>query len=86
MALAGALADRDALRSCRLLGAAARLRDETGASFDPDERTVHDELVGSLRGAAGAVAFEQAFADGEELSFDDAVALASAADLVRERA
>jgi predicted ATPase len=57
--------DGDRELSARLLGAAAGIRQQTGASVDWQEQEFLDEVVERLRGALGDRAYEQAFAVGE---------------------
>jgi tetratricopeptide (TPR) repeat protein len=57
--------DGDRELSARLLGAAAGIRQQTGASVDWQEQEFLDEVVERLRGALGDRAYEQAFAAGE---------------------
>ncbi len=72
--------DGDLALAARLLGAAAGIRRQTGASVDWQEQELLDELLGRLRPALGDAAFDEAFAAGEA-SPDDVLreVLASAA-------
>ena len=80
--LVASATSEDALASAaRLLGAAARLREEVGVEIPPVRRRTHDEVVRTARSRLGDARFEDAFADGAAMSADDAVALASSPDL-----
>ena len=57
--------DGDRALAVRLLGAAAGIRRQTGASVDWQEQEYLDELVERLRSALGDAAYEQAFAAGQ---------------------
>jgi len=74
-----AVAASDAPRSCRLMGAAARLREEAGASLAASELRSHEELVEWLRSALGDASFDEAFENGRQLAFEQAVELGSSA-------
>ena len=56
--------DGDLAFAARLLGAAAGIRKQTGASVDWQEQEFLDALVSRLRPALGAEAYEEAFAAG----------------------
>jgi tetratricopeptide (TPR) repeat protein len=60
--------------SAALLGAAARLRDETGFVDDATTERAPTEAV--LRGALGDEGYDHAFADGRAMTVDDAIELA----------
>ena len=57
--------DGELALAARLLGAAAGIRRQTGASVDWQEQDFLDELLGRLRPALGDAAFDEAFAAGE---------------------
>ena len=57
--------DGELALAARLLGAAAGIRRQTGASVDWQEQDHLDELLGRLRPALGDAAFDDAFAAGE---------------------
>ena len=57
--------DGDLALAARLLGAAAGIRRQTGASLDWQEQEFLDKLVGRLRAALGDAAYGEAFAAGE---------------------
>ena len=57
--------DGDLALAVRLLGAAAGIRRQTGASVDWQEQEFLDELVERLRPALGDAAYDDAFAAGE---------------------
>jgi predicted ATPase/DNA-binding SARP family transcriptional activator len=59
----------------RLLGAATRVRGETGAMRPPDEERWVADVTAALRAALGEPAFAAAVADGRGLDFDAAIAL-----------
>ena len=60
----------------RLLGAAARILDELAFSLWPHDRARLEELVTALRASLGEDAFAAAWAEGEAVSLDEAVAYA----------
>ncbi len=70
--------DRDAARAARLAGAAEALRGSSGYALEPDERGLYERTVAQARAALGDEAFNTAFAAGQALTMDDAVALALA--------
>ena len=57
--------ERDFESAARLLGAAAGIRNRTGASLDWQEQEYLDGLIGRLRAAFGESPFENAFRTGE---------------------
>ncbi len=57
--------DGDQAFAVRLLGAAAGIRQQTGASIDWQEQDFLDELAARLRSSLGDAAYEVAFAAGE---------------------
>ena len=63
-------------RAARLLGAAAALRAATGAPLPPVRHGDHDAVVIDVRALLGAPAFATAYAGGQALSRDEAVAYA----------
>jgi tetratricopeptide (TPR) repeat protein len=71
-----ALACGDVERAARLLGAAAPLRRGTYVLFVWDERTARVGQIAALRSALGEDAFAAAWAAGQAMSWDDALALA----------
>jgi hypothetical protein len=67
-------------RAARLLGAAAAAREATGALLPPVEQPDHDATVQAARVALGEAAFATAWAAGQALTLDEAVAEALAED------
>ena len=65
--------DGDRALAARLLGAAAGIRRQTGASIDWQEQEVLDELVERLQSSLGEAAYDEAFAAGD--AAPDAVVL-----------
>jgi predicted ATPase/class 3 adenylate cyclase/DNA-binding CsgD family transcriptional regulator len=85
-ALAGLAAELESWReAARLLGAAERLRDEMGLRRWPARRPQHDALVAKVRDGAGPEAFDDAWAEGERLPSEDAVAYVRRARGERKR-
>jgi hypothetical protein len=75
--LAGLAAARgQARRAARLGGAAAALRQEKGAPLPPAERSTHERAVHTVRTALGDEAFATAWAEGQALPREQAVAYA----------
>jgi predicted ATPase/transcriptional regulator with XRE-family HTH domain len=66
----------DGATAARLLSASARLREETGQVITPANRAEWEEIITQVRASLGATAFERAWAEGQKMSLDDAVALA----------
>ena len=64
----------DALRACRMLGAAAALRERIGVPLSRSERPEHDSLITAVRKRLGTSRFNQAFTEGRTFSWDQAVA------------
>jgi len=76
--LAGlALSDGDPLRALRLSGAAAALRDATGAQLAPSWREVVRTMVVEPAAAAAGEGAEAAWAEGQAMALDEAVAAAT---------
>jgi tetratricopeptide (TPR) repeat protein len=65
-----------AIRAARLHGAAATLRDALRTPLPPLHRGAYDRALQAVRAALGAVEFAKAFASGQALPLDAAVALA----------
>jgi non-specific serine/threonine protein kinase len=65
-------------QAARLLGASASLRTALGVRFAPHEKVIHDRIDAAARAALDASAFAAAWEHGAALSFDDAVAEATA--------
>ena len=63
-------------RAARLLGAAARLREDAPAPLSPAERAITDAALASVRFALGDEAFEAAWAEGRAMTLEQAVAYA----------
>jgi tetratricopeptide (TPR) repeat protein len=82
--LAGAAAlqpgAQTAARAARWFGAAAALREATGASMSPGERADYERRVHAARDALGEPAFDAAWQAGRTLSQEEAVGEASAPD------
>jgi len=64
--------------AARLLSASARLRNETGQVITPANRAEWENDIAQVRALLGGIAFEQAWAEGQRMSLDEAVALAIA--------
>jgi hypothetical protein len=67
-------------RAVQLFGAAAALWDRLGLPRAPEAREEHERQVAAARAALGAAAFAAAWAAGQRLSLEQAVATALAAD------
>lgn len=61
-------------RAARLFGAETTLRNEVGAFIPPVERQEHEQAIADLRARLGTEAFDIAFAAGETLPQEEAVA------------
>ena len=73
-----AIAANDDLGAARLLAAAEAIREAAGAPMLVHERADYDEAVATLQDRVDAASLTQAWADGRELTSDDAVGLALA--------
>jgi len=65
-------------RTVRLSAATAALRAAIGAPLPPAEQTLHDRTVAGARAALGAVPCAEAWANGQALSLEQAIAMALA--------
>ncbi len=63
-------------RAARLLGAAAALREELGTPLSPIVQADHDHALNAARAALGEEAFEAAWTEGSEMTFEEAIAYA----------
>lgn len=80
LALAGSLgALGQALRAAHLFGAAHAFLQCSGSLIDPGDQPEHDRNMAFVRAQLGEAAFEAAWAEGQEMTFDEAVSLAQAA-------
>ncbi len=64
-------------RAAQLHGAVAALRDSLKTPVPPLQRRAFEHSLGVIRAALGEVDFARAFADGQSLSLNDAMALAA---------
>ena len=71
-----AAATRQAERAARLFGAAAAMRAELGASIPPNDREFNERHIAAASAQLGAAAFAAAWAEGEAMSPDEAIAYA----------
>ena len=71
-----AAARADDVRAVRLWAVSAAVRDATGYMLAPAERRLHDELAPEVRGRLGEAAFDRAWNEGRQLSFEEAMSLA----------
>jgi ATP/maltotriose-dependent transcriptional regulator MalT len=69
--------------AARLAAAAVRQREEYGVALHPDSRAMYERWLGALRRDMGDLAFETAWAKGEELTREAAM-LDAAAVLARQ--
>lgn len=74
--LAHAEAGTDAALAAHLLGAAAALRDRLGTPRPPSRRTDHQRAVAATRAALGDADYVSTYAEGEVLTFEQALAVA----------
>jgi len=66
-------------RAARLLGAAAALRAAIGVALAPDDSARHERVVATTRAALREDTFQRAWAEGQHLSLEEAVAEATEA-------
>jgi predicted ATPase/transcriptional regulator with XRE-family HTH domain len=66
--------DEEPERAARLWGAAERLRQAIGCRPAPAARAIYESAIASVRGQIGAEAFAAAWAAGQALSLDQAIA------------
>jgi hypothetical protein len=64
------------VRAARLLGADDALRSRTGRAVDPGDRPDYEKTLSSVRAKLGEAAFATAWAEGQALTEEQAVALA----------
>ena len=75
LALAGSLgAIGEPVRAARLFGAAYAILQRSGALIDPSDQPEHDRNIAFVRGQLGEAAFESAWAEGQKMTLDQAVA------------
>ena len=60
-------------RAATILGAAARLREESGLSIPPHEQREHTRVAAAARAALGDDAFDQAWREGRAMDLEEAV-------------
>jgi DNA-binding NarL/FixJ family response regulator len=73
---AGETQAEDFMRAARLLGAAAALLGVTGGFLEPVDRADYDTYVAAARARLGDQAFASAWAEGQALAMDEAIAYA----------
>jgi non-specific serine/threonine protein kinase len=79
LALAGSLgALGDAKRAAQLFGAAYAFLRQSGTLIDPSDRSEHDRNITFVRGQLGEAGFAAAWAEGEAMGLDQAIAYAQA--------
>lgn len=71
-----AIAMGDTAHGVRLLGAAAAERTRIGGTQPDNDRAVNERYIGQAQAALGASTYTDLWAEGEALSFQDAIALA----------
>lgn len=69
-----ACAEGEMTRAARLLGAAAAMRDRVGAARETNKQPVYDSAVAQTRAALGDVTFSAAWAEGQAMDFEQALA------------
>ena len=70
------------LRAAKLFAAARAQFDATGLAMDPDEGPEYEKGLAAIRAGLDDVAFAAAWAEGEKMSLDRAVALALGPELL----
>jgi hypothetical protein len=60
-------------RAARIWGAAERLREELGSPMPPYEQAPYIRGIAHARAASGDEAFDQAWREGREMRFEDAM-------------
>ena len=78
LGLAGVAAEpgEDMRRAAQLAGAAEALRAAIGLTVEPFERGIYERAVAAAQAALGEEAFAAAFAAGQRMTLDEAVAYA----------
>ncbi|MGH2541874.1 MAG: ATP-binding protein, partial [Ardenticatenaceae bacterium] len=66
----------DDLTAARLMSAAAKLRADLGVAESPTNHAESEKVIAAVRAQVGATIFKQAWAAGQTMSLDEAVALA----------
>ena len=77
-----AFAQGSPLRAAKLFAAARAQFDATGLAMDPDEGPEYEKGLAAIRAGLDDVAFAAAWAEGEKMSLDRAVALALGPELL----
>jgi len=72
--------DDDAACAARLLGAAQALRSAAGVDLNPLQHPLHEDAVAATRAALGEEAFAAAWAEGQAMTLEQAVAYALEAE------
>jgi non-specific serine/threonine protein kinase len=79
LSLAGSLgAQGEPVRAARLFGAALAFLQRTGALVDPNDQPEHDRNIAFVRDQLGEAGFAAAWAEGEAMGLDQAIAYAQA--------
>jgi DNA-binding SARP family transcriptional activator len=73
------MAERNQARAARLLGAAQTLRASVGVALSPDLRVEHDQAMAAARAELGEAEFAEAWAEGQAMDRETAVAYGLAA-------
>ena len=82
LALAGSLgALGEPMRAAHLFGAAHAFLERSGTLIDPSDQPEHDRNIAFVRAQLGEAAFEAAWAEGQAMTFDQAVAHAQTASV-----
>jgi hypothetical protein len=71
-------------RATRLFGAAGILREKIAIPMSPQERLEYDHEVSELRQAMGAEFYTSVWAEGRDMTMDQAIGYASASDSGRQ--
>jgi hypothetical protein len=72
------VAERQPARAAHLFGAASALREALGAPLPPPDRPTYDCALESARGQLGKQAFATAWAEGQAMTLEQAIAFALA--------
>ena len=77
LAFAGSLGTLgEPVRAAHLFGAAYAFLQRSGTLIDPSDRPEHDQNIAFVRAQLGDAAFEAAWAEGQAMSLDEAIAYA----------
>jgi hypothetical protein len=76
--LAGlAVTEGDPIRATQLIGVVEALLDSIKAKMEAEVHRVHERTIAAARSALGAEAYDAAYAEGQAMTLEQAIALAS---------